>query len=251
MRRLWVLMIVGHHAGLAWGDRAAQHAAIKAGLPVCDDQGNHCLHLIVEGDNTDADLGVTPLYLFDGTLHGGTLGVEQYSTRKKAGEKIMRLATVAALPRELQAPPTAAELVSRAMRMFVDRRSGVVGSGDDVMPIEATCALVMLAQQAVHEVWETVRLPVRSSCEWAGSLFCVTLPFGVPVKRAVTSGGSTGGIQALPTVRSASPNPPKSPIPPQRPFLLRRLTILWHHSDNRRSVMAYAAWVRFSCLVWD
>ena len=63
----------------------------------------------------------------------------------------------------------------------------------------------------------TTRLPARSSCEWAGSLYCVTLPFGVPVQRTVTSRGSTGAIQAVQTVRSAILNPPKRPIPASAP----------------------------------
>ena len=40
----------------------------------------------------------------------------------------------------------------------------------------------------------TIRLPARSSCEWAGSLVCVSLPFGAPVQRAGTSRGSIGAM---------------------------------------------------------
>ena len=56
-----------------------------------------------------------------------------------------------------QPPPTAAELNERAIRMFVDRRSGVSGSGDDALTVEATYELVLHAQQAIHQVWEQHR----------------------------------------------------------------------------------------------
>ena len=61
------------------------------------------------------------------------------------------------------------------------------------------------------------RLSVRSSCEWAGSLYCVPLPFGVPVQRTVTSRGSMGAFLSLQMVRSALSNPRKRPIPAPAP----------------------------------
>ena len=38
----------------------------------------------------------------------------------------------------------------------------------------------------------TIPLPARSSCEWAGSLVCVSPPFGAPVQRVGTSRRSIG-----------------------------------------------------------
>ena len=81
-----IALVVGHRVGLTWGDSAGQHAAIEAGLPVCDSQGTHCLHLLSADDNTDADLDAMPLYLFDGTIHSATLGVKQHSMSKNSGE---------------------------------------------------------------------------------------------------------------------------------------------------------------------
>jgi hypothetical protein len=60
-------------------------------------------------------------------------------------------------------PPTAAELKERAVAMFVDRRSDVSGSGLDAFAGEATYALVLHAQQAVHELWEQRRADICGS----------------------------------------------------------------------------------------
>jgi hypothetical protein len=59
----------------------------------------------------------------------------------------------------------------------------------------------------------------RSAHHVSGLAACIAspCPSGVPVQRTVTSRGSTGAIQAVPTVRSAIPNPPKRPIPASAP----------------------------------
>ena len=59
--------------------------------------------------------------------------------------------------------PTVCELKTRAACMFTNRPSGVVGSGDDAVPMDATFELVLLAQQAVHELWEQRRADICCS----------------------------------------------------------------------------------------
>ena len=60
--------------------------------------------------------------------------------------------------------PTVCELKARAVCMFTNRPSGVVGSGDDAVPtMDATFELVLLAQQAVHELWEQRRADICCS----------------------------------------------------------------------------------------
>ena len=63
----------------------------------------------------------------------------------------------------------------------------------------------------------TIRLPARSSCERAGSLVCVSPPFGAPVQRASTSRGSMGALETPQSVRRALSNPRIAPIPSQMP----------------------------------